>query len=208
LHKLGFIQLANHSMTEEKAALAAFFFIKFLNGSLNMKPILFVLLFVAVFAQAQLVPPGMVLPSAEADSTVAADSVAPTPVVEQPAPENMVELYDPANPDSLKYYDVEIFRNQQEETHKHSIANVLNVIALSGGLIGLGIYGSSYLVDDNGKADALRYAGGGVLLGALVSAGFAFGFDVSSEGYRIKAQYYIQKRADYQKRHSALEVER
>ncbi len=78
---------------------------------------------------------------------------------------------------------------------------------MSSGLIGLGLFGSSYLVDDDGKKDVLRYTGEGVMVGALVSAGFAFGFDLSSEGFRIKAQYYIQKLADYKKRHSALEVE-
>lgn len=178
-----------------------------------------ILVFLFLFASvvfAQLVPPGMVLPSAGADSTTT-DSVAPAPFVEQPAPENMVEVpegqsrnwdgYESADPDSLKYFEVEIFRNQQEATYKHSIANVLNVVALSSGLIGLGLFGSSYLVDDDGKKDVLRYTGEGVMVGALVSAGFAFGFDLSSEGFRIKAQYYIQKLADYKKRHSALEVE-
>jgi len=171
-----------------------------------MKRIIIFLFLFAVVALAQLVPPGMILPSAEADSAATADSVAPTPVVEQPAPVNMVEIYEPADPDSLKYFDVEIFRNQQEATHKHAIANVLKVVALSGGLMGLGLWGSSYFMDD-GKKDAFRYVGEGLMVGSLVSAGFAFGFDASSEGFRIKAQYYIQKLADYKKRHSALEVE-
>ena len=182
-----------------------------------MNRILVLLFLFATVTFAQLVPPGMVLPAAGADSTVTADSVAPTPVVEQPAPANMVEVpegqsknwdgYEPANPDSLRYYEVEIFHNDQQATHKHAIANMLNVVALGGGLIGLGFFGSSYFMDDGGKKDAFRYVGEGLMVGALVSAGFAFGFDVSSQGFQIKAQYYSQKLVDYKKRHSALEVE-
>jgi len=173
--------------------------------------LVFLFLFVPV-AFAQLVPPDMALLSAEADS-----SDAPVPYVELETTKSMVEVpegqpqnwngYKPADPDSLRYYDVEIFRNQQEATHKHSIANVLKVIALSGGLLGLGFYGSSYFINDDGRRDVFRYVGEGILVGSLVSAGFAYGFDLSSEGFRIKAQYYIQKLADYQKRHSALETE-
>ena len=43
-----------------------------------------------------------------------------------------------------------------------------------------------------------------ILVGALVSAGFSFGFDVSADGARIKAQYYNQKLADYRRRLSGL----
>lgn len=179
-----------------------------------MKPVLFILFFVVAFAQAQLVPPGMVLPSAEADSAATADSVAPTPVVEQPAPANMVEVpegqsknwdgYEPANPDSLRYYEVEVFRSSQESTRMHSIANVLKVVALGTGFVGLGLYGGGYLTDDSDKRNTMQYVGGGFLVGSLVSMGFAFGFDLSADGLRIESEYYNQKLIDYKKRHSAL----
>ena len=156
------------------------------------------------FANAQLLP---------RDMQVSADSAAPTPVVEQPAPTNMVEVpegqsgnwdgYEPANPDSLKYYEVESFRNGQEATRKHAIANVLKVVALGVGFVGLGVAGAGYLSNYDGK-ETLRYVGGGLLVGSLVSMGFAFGFDLSAEGLRIKSEYYNQKLVDYKKSHSSL----
>ena len=169
-----------------------------------MDKILAFLLFSAAFAFAQLVPEGMVLQPA--------DSSAPTPVVEQPAPVNMVEVpegqsvnwNEPANPDSLKYYEVEAFRNTQDATRKHAISNVLLWVAGGIGVAGFGVFASGLFIEDEGRGRICRYVGEGLLVGALASVGFSYGFDISANGSRIKAQYYNQKLADYRKRHSAM----
>ena len=80
---------------------------------------------------------------------------------------------------------------------------MLKVVALSTGFVGMGFFAGAYIVDSD-KKNTYRYVGEGILVGALVSAGFAFGFDMSADGFRVKAQYYNQKLADYKKRHSAL----
>lgn len=172
-----------------------------------MSKVLAILFFSVAFAFAQLVPEGMVLQSA--------DSVAPTPVVEQPAPVNMVEVQEgqslnwnePANPDSLKYYEVEAFRNTQEATRKHAISNVLLWVAGGIGIAGFGVFASGFLIEDEGRGRVCRYVGEGMLVGALASVGFSYGFDISANGSRIKAQYYNQKLADYKRRHSVLNNE-
>lgn len=168
------------------------------------------MLFSIALVQAQLVPEGMVVPSAGMDS-----AAAPTPIVEQPAPENMVEVPEgqslnwngPVSDDSVKYYEVEAFRNGQEYAHKHAVSKVLLWVAAGVGVVGFGVLASGFLMSDEGDGRVCRHVGEGILVGALVSAGFSFGFDMSADGYRIKAQYYNQKLADYKSRHSVLKNE-
>lgn len=177
-----------------------------------MRKIAFLMLFVLSFAQAQLVPEGMVVPAAE---PAAADSMAPSPVLDQPAPENMVEVPEgqsmnwnaPVSDDSTKYYEVEAFRNNQEYAHKHAVSQVLMWVAAGVGVVGFGVTAAGFMMADEGDGRLCRHVGEGILLGALVSAGFSFGFDVSADGYRVRAQYYNQKLADYKNRHSVLNGE-
>lgn len=175
-----------------------------------MRKFLAFLLFSIALVQAQLVPEGMVVPSAGMDS-----AAAPTPIVEQPVPENMVEVPEgqslnwngPVSDDSVKYYEVEAFRNGQEYAHKHAVSKVLLWVAAGVGVVGFGVLASGFLMSDEGDGRVCRHVGEGILVGALVSAGFSFGFDMSADGYRIKAQYYNQKLADYKSRHSVLKNE-
>jgi hypothetical protein len=163
------------------------------------------ILLVLSFAQAQLVPEGMVVPAAE---PAAADSVAPTPVVEQPAPVNMVELPEGETQDlnasivddSTKYYEVEIFRNNQDYAHRHAISQVLMWVAAGVGVVGFGVTAAGFLMEDEDNGSTCRHVGEGILLGSLVTVGFSFGFDVSADGARIRAQHYSQKLSDYRRR--------
>lgn len=174
-----------------------------------MRKLAALMLFVLSFAQAQLVPEGMVVPAVE---PAAADSVAPTPVVEQPAPENMVEVPEeqsvnwnaPVNDDSTKYYEVEAFRYNQQYAYRHSVSQVLMWVAAGVGVVGFGVTAAGFLMENADDGRIYRHVGEGILVGALVSAGFSFGFDVSADGARIKAQYYNQKLADYRRRLSGL----
>ena len=129
--------------------------------------------------------------------------------------ENMVEVPEgqslnwngPVSDDSVKYYEVEAFRNGQEYAHKHAVSKVLLWVAAGVGVVGFGVLASGFLMSDEGDGRVCRHVGEGILVGALVSAGFSFGFDMSADGYRIKAQYYNQKLADYKSRHSVLKNE-
>ena len=108
-----------------------------------MRKFLAFLLFSIALVQAQLVPEGMVVPSAGMDS-----AAAPTPIVEQPAPENMVEVPEgqslnwngSVSDDSVKYYEVEAFRNGQEYAHKHAVSKVLLWVAAGVGVVGFGCF--------------------------------------------------------------------
>ena len=104
----------------------------------------------------------------------------------------------------LKYYEVEAFRNTQDATRKHAISNVLLWVAGGIGVAGFGVFASGLFIEDEGRGRICRYVGEGLLVGALASVGFSYGFDISANGSRIKAQYYNQKLADYKKRHSAM----
>ena len=163
-------------------------------------------------SQAQLVPPDMVIQPSEDVADSGASSLAPVPFVDETvsqSDESVQEIQPlnwngPVNEDSLKYYEVEILRYSRESTHERSISNVLKLAALGLGAVGLGTVGAGYVVEDDGKSQLCNFVGWGLLAGSLTAMGFAFGFDVSADGLRIKAEYYNQKLIDYKKRHSVL----
>ena len=161
---------------------------------------------------AQLIPPGMVLHPSESATDSSVSSEAPVPFADESSSENEVKDKEvlsmnwngPVNEDSLRYYQVETFRYSQEATHKHSVSNVLKLVALGLGAVGIGTVGAGYVIDDDGKTQLCNFVGWSFLAGSLVSLGFAIGFDASADGLHLKAEYYNQKMIDYQRRHSVL----
>ena len=164
-----------------------------------MKYFFVVLLWSFAVSLAQLVPPGMVLQPSD-------------DVVEEPPSQNeeknqgeqSLNWNGPVDEDSLRYYQVEIFRYSQEATHKHAVSNVLKLVALGLGVVGIGTVGAGYAIDDDGKTQLCNFVGWSFLTGSLVSLGFAIGFDASADGLHLRAEYYNQKMIDYKKRHSVL----
>ncbi len=177
-----------------------------------MKLFLAALLCSFAISLAQLIPPGMVLRPSESAADSSLSSEAPVPFVDEATSQNeennqerpSLNWNGPINEDSLRYYQVEIFRYSQEAAHKHAVSNVLKLAALGLGVIGMGSVGAGYIIDDDGKAQLCNFVGWGLLAGSMVSLGFAFGFDASADGLHLKAEYYNQKMIDYKKRHSVL----
>ena len=159
---------------------------------------------------AQLIPPGMVLHPSESATDSSVSSEAPVPFADESSSENEVKDKEvlsmnwngPVNEE--RYYQVETFRYSQEATHKHSVSNVLKLVALGLGAVGIGTVGAGYVIDDDGKTQLCNFVGWSFLAGSLVSLGFAIGFDASADGLHLKAEYYNQKMIDYQRRHSVL----
>ena len=161
---------------------------------------------------AQLIPPGMVLHPSENAADSSESSEAPVPFADESASQNEEKIQEgqslnwngPVNEDSLRYYQVETFRYSQDAAHKHAVSNVLKLVALGLGVVGIGTVGAGYVIDDDGKSQLCNFIGWGFLAGSLASLGFAIGFDASADGLHLKAEYYNQKMIDYQKRHSVL----
>lgn len=185
-----------------------------------MKPVvfLFALLTTLAFAHAAEAGAAMVpfvvpdssaeqitVPFAAQASTASVDSMVTEPAEPAMAPDSAV--VQPADPDSLKYYEVEAFKYRQEQKHKHAVSKVLTWVAVGVGVAGMGTLAAGFMLEDEDQGKICRGVGGGILLGALVTMGFSFGFDLSAEGLRVKAHYYDQKLADYKRRHSALNPE-
>jgi hypothetical protein len=106
----------------------------------------------------------------------------------------------PVNDDSTKYYEVEAFRYNQQYAYRHSVSQVLMWVAAGVGVVGFGVTAAGFLMEDEDNGSTCRHVGEGILLGSLVTAGFSFGFDVSADGARIRAQHYSQKLSDYRRR--------
>lgn len=159
---------------------------------------LVMLLFVG-FAQAQLVPNGLVLYKGDASSET--QVVSPQ---DSSAEDSGVSLNWSADSegfaDSVAIYQRDYVYNINKRDGFLRAALISNWSGLGAALAGLGLLSAGL----TGHGDVYTYAGSAILAAGLVGFGLSIGFDIVSNTYSVRAGFFNQKKIDYQRRHSVL----
>jgi len=162
-------------------------------------------------AQAQLVPKGMTLSGDASENAGAlAESSSDSLVGDDVAKKDSVaeSLNWNAGPedfaDSVAIYQKDYAYNAGK---RDQFLRYSNISTLSGaGLIlaGVGLLAVGLTGPDGGYDNAWAYGGTALVAAGAVGVGFSFVFGGASDTYSVRAEFFKQKKIDYQKRHSIL----
>lgn len=181
-----------------------------------MNKILWIFLLLSFcIAQAQLVPKGMVLPKnpETADTSLSntsvppADSLASMNYVELPKDSSLNWNADKsALADSVAIYQKDYSYNKEKEDHFRKIANISLLSGVAVAVAGICIMTVGLKAENSFEPNVWTYSGTGMIIAGLAAGKvLSFSFNTASDTYMIRANFFKQKKIDYQRRHSVLE---